>query len=169
MRNSKKTALMLIISLAAGCAAGFLTAGRQSGVISPVGLFPDEVSLSSLKGFFLTSSASTFIQASLIFVSSFFSYPLLISAPILFIRGAALAYTLASSGLASHEALASCASYAIISALMVILAASLCRYARRRSFPETSAIPRMIYDFLMISGAAIIVKAIPHVLCKYSF
>ncbi len=107
---------------------------------------------------------SAFIEASLIFISGFTICPLALSIPIFALRGFALGNAVSYISFSDHTSIVFFISYTLITLIFIplYLRAEKMRYAEKGKRIK-SALSYSL-SFLMVSGAAIILKTLPSII-----
>ena len=162
--KGKQRALIPLLVFAAGITAGILLFKNIE--------FPDQrwcsavniTGFSSFINYLLKSCKSTVVQASLIFISAFCTYKLSIFLPVFALRGLALGCSLFSFDRSAPYSVAYYISYIFITLLLLILAGNSISFDNSKKGTDTYNIASCLYTFLMINGAAIIIRTAPQIL-----
>ena len=107
---------------------------------------------------------STVVNVSMVFLSGLTFYPLVFCLPLFTFRGIAFGYALANSA-ASSTVFVSLVTYFLITILLIVLLYSSLEFSYWNGSEKRIKLPVFTYKYLMICGAAIIIKFAPMLIC----
>ncbi len=162
MNSLKRRTILAGLFTAAGFAAGMTLFKDQRGILAVDQVLSGGYNIIENRSEILLLCKSTFLQSLLIFLSGFTIFPLSIDLPLLAYRGFALGNAALFLSAAETRSIVAFTSYALITLVFTVL---IVQYASNfRKAPKSSIIKNTIaysYSFLMVSGAAIIIRVIP--------
>ena len=161
MENVKKKTAALIVFVLLGAAAGVIYARNGNISISLTGAFPDNAALSEIMRLISSFCKSTFIQATLIFVSGLTILPLALDIPLIAARGFALGSAALMLKTTDTRAIILFVSYTLITLIFIplIIQANMFRNNVKLSLIRKTA--EYTLSFLTVSGAAILIRFLP--------
>ena len=161
MENVKKKTAALIVFVLLGAAAGIIYARNGNISISLTCAFPDNAALSEMRQLISSFCKSTFIQATLLFVSGFTVLPFALDIPLLAARGFAVGCAALMLNTTDTRAIILFVSYILITLIFIplIIQADLFRKNVKLSLIRKTA--EYTLSFLTVSGAAILIRFLP--------
>ena len=160
-KKTVRTAAAAVLIFAAAALAAFLLTGGAK--MTYCGIGPTD--LSGLAERIISLTLSTAIQCVTVYLAAYVETPFTLTAPVFVYRGltAGAAFRLVSAP--SDVTLAFFASHMLITALLLILCCSSAKYSGRAGGEDRFALrARHSYIFLIINGAALLIKASPGLL-----